>query len=666
MGLIYKPNALYMEPNRKSVDVTDGVRLSFIFKGYKMQSATGQLYVNTNIGEWSPLGSSFSFASASETPYYNNQTIVYEASSGSVYNNVVQNSGSTLGWGVRIWGEKALGTVESDNKMTTDKKGFETGNQVYATVNAGGSVDQPYYYTFIDTYDSKLTLGTPNTGIDIEGTDLTNTFTVTEGVYINLTTGDKIQENIASTSYYVYKVNEGASDPVGYYIRMYDTEEHALAGGEDGVITGSTIADTTYYVNPTTKTTNLFYVGVLGGNKIQLYTSKEAALQGVNSAIVPLSGSNIYIQPFEDSQIVPWTPLVVNSLVFDLETFYGDQTISLTFDSGTIYRYANYSDILYTGQKLIAIDNDEEDVYYVRVWDGTHLSLYSSREAAFNNDPSFVVLLSGSPSVIYVAEILEPRKEFTINWKNPLDTPMITQWSVSLYNVTVDSNDKVVSRVLVEQSDIQYTGDVSYIFNHLLLSCLSNLSNIYDDELGRYEIVFNLIDNTGYEYEGSFVFDVGYGAVATNYSPITRINNCESSVTVDWRNALSLVGEPTGTVSMVQDYIYPDNVGANIAANSSLTFETHIPSGTMPTFLFKPASNNFNGNIVTMDGETQTAVLSYDNSTHEFTLSITMKNWNYAVVTAKVDTEVTTLSSSKVYLIGYAEGKVYIREYGDV
>ena len=206
MGLIYKPNALYMEPNRESVDVTDGMKLSFVFKGYKMTGATGQLYTNTNIGEWSPLGSGFSF-DLSGAPYYNNQVVTYEASSGDVYNNVVQNSGTTLGWGVRVWGEKAQGTVGTGNKMTTDKKGFETGNQVYATASGGGSVDVPYFHTFIDTYDSKLTLGTVNTGVDIEGTDLTNTFTVTEGVYINLTTGDEIQENVLSTPYYIYKIN---------------------------------------------------------------------------------------------------------------------------------------------------------------------------------------------------------------------------------------------------------------------------------------------------------------------------------------------------------------------------------------------------------------------------------------------------------------------------
>lgn len=672
MGLIYKPNALYMEPNRESVDVTDGVKLSFIFKGYKMKGATGQLYTNTNIGEWSPLGSSFAFV-GDNTTYYNNQTVTYEASSGDVYNNITQNSGSTLGWGVRVWGEKATGTVETGNKMTTDIKGFETGNQVRATTLEGDIVyiDTPYNYTFIDTYDSKLTLGTPNTGVDIEGTNLTNTFTVTEGVYINLTTGDKIAENVLSTPYYLYKLNEGASDPVGYYIRIYDTEENALAGGETGIISGEVVANKIYYVNPTTKTTNLFYVGVLGGNKIQLYTTKEAALQGVSEAIVPLTGSTIQIQSFEDSQIIPWTPLVANSIVYDLDYLYNGQTITLINTGGTIYNYSNYSGTLYTGQMIITVEGDTQNVYYARVWDANTMSLFTTREAAFKNDSSFLTTISGSPTTIYVAEVLNSSMEFGVEWSNNSNIPMITQWRASLYNVLIDSSRNVVSRTLIEQSDPQYTGDVHYTFNHLLLSCLSNLSDTYDDGLGRYEVVFNLIDNTGYEYEGSLVFDVGYGTVETNYTPITKVNNCESSVTIDWENALALEGNaivtPGSSVSKHNNFVYAGNTGVDIDSGCKLTFtDMTIPAGTMPTFLFSPRTNNFDGTIVTMDGETQRMTLSYSNSAHEFTVTLVMKLWNNATISTVVNTDVTTLSADKVYLIGYADGEMYIREYGNV
>lgn len=675
MGLIYKPNALYMTPNRESVDVTNGVKLSFVFKGYQMHHAVGQLYTNTNIGEWSELGDPFTFASSAEAPYYNNQTITYETSSDTVYSNISGNAGSTLGWGVEVFGMPSTQTPTVANQFVPAVKGYETGNKVYAYNDS--AMTTPHNYTFISDYDSKLTLDGGNTGVDAEGTDLTNTFTVTEGVYINLTTGDAVQENVAGTTYYVYKVNEGAADPIAYYIKFYDTQAHAEAGGETGVISGSTLAYKTFYVNPVTTTSNVFYVGVLGGNTIQLYTMKEAALQGVVEAIVPLTvGQSITIQIAENSQIVQWTPLLANSLVFDMTTIYAGQTVTLTqIASTTIYNYS-YSGTLYTGQRLTAIlSNDNKIDYYIRVWDDSTLSLYSTREAAVINNTSLVVLLDEYASVIYLTEILESRKEFGVTWNDPNNIPMITQWYISLYNVSQNDDGEIVSRTLVEQSDIQYTGNVQYTFNHLLLSCLSNLSGDYNDDLGRYEVVFNLTDNTGYEYEGSMVFDVGYGSIPTDYTPITRVNNCEGSVTIDWHNALSLkpfiVVTAGNNVTSQNDYIYTGNIGMHIDSGCSVEYgniygEINIPAGTMPTFLFKPDSNDFNGIIVRMDGDTQGMKLEYNNSTHKFILTIILHTWNDAEVEIEVDTEVTTLSAQKAYLIGYAEGQMYIREYTTV
>ena len=665
MALIYRQNALYMQPNRQSVDVTDGVTFSFIFKGYQMQKAIGQLYTNTNIGEWSPLGDPFEFAPASGAPYYNNQTITYQTSSGTVYNNISANAGSILGWGVEVLGMPSTQTAAANNKMTPAIKGFETGNKVYTYT--GSSTSNPYNYSFISNYDSKLTLGTVNTGADVEGTDLTNTFTVTQGVYINLTTGSVVQVGYGTTPYYLYKVNEGASDPVGYYVRFYDTEAHALAGGTDGVISGATLENQTYYVNPVTSTTNIFYVGVLGGNSIQLYTTKEASLQGVAEAIVPLtSGSAYTIQMGESSQVVQWTPIMANSLVFDLATMYDGQVVTLqTTTSDTIYTY-NYSGELYTGQMLSTMVDGERVNYYIHVWSPSTLSLYTDRESAIINDQSSVVQLASGHGTIYLAEILSDKHVFTLTWADANNIPMITQWEANLYNVSVDEDLNVLTETLIEQSGVQYTGEVEYTFQHLLLSCLSNLSGTYNDTLGRYKVSFDLTDNNGYEYTGSVVFDVGYGVASTNYSPLVKVNNCDSSVTVNWSNALSSTGTTTGTVNTINNVLYSGNTGAQIAANSTLHFDTLIPSGTLPTFLFIPASNNFSGVIATMDGESQTATISYDRTNHEFILSIKMKNWNDAMVTTVIDTDVTTLSSSKAYLIGYAEGKVYIREYENV
>ena len=669
MALIYRPNALYMNPRNESVDISNGAKFSFIFKGYQMKKAEFQLYQNSNIGEWTALlGSPVTFASAS-TSYYNNRLVEHTFASGSsVYTNIQNNINSIMGWQLIVYGMPSTQTASANNRITPSIQGFETGDQVYTYSGSGTST--AYNQTYISDYSSKLTLGAVNTGTDAEGTDLTNTFTVTEAIYINLTTGDSIQLTASGTKYYVYKVNEGASNPLAYYIKFYNTKANAQAGGSTGVITGSSIQNKTYYVNAVTTTSNIFYVGVIGGNVIQLYTSKEAALQGVSEAIVPLtSGSTYTIQAFENSQIVPFTPIMANGLVFEFNSIYEDQTVELEEDSinENVYHYTS-SEPLYTGQRLGYMINNDKEYCYIRVWDDETLSLYTNRQAAFNNNSTYLTKL---PSVIYsdiyLAEILSGEYIFTATWRNS-PIPIIYSWDVSLYTVELDNNGNLISRTLIEKSDTQYTGYISYQFNHLLLSCLSNTSGVYNDSLGRYQIVFNITDNNGYNYVGESLFDVGYNVVDTDYSPVVTANNCDSSVTVDWNNAVSIVGEySSGTPTYISDYITNDNYGVQIAANRTLSFDVDIPAGSVPTFLFWPMSDNFTGAIMTLDGDAQQVILSYEKITStsgRFLLDVTNKSLD-STIRMVVNTDVAYLRGDKVYLIGYVNNAFYIREYAD-
>ena len=667
MALVYRPNALYMSPKNESVDVTNGVNFSFTFKGYQMNNAVGQLYQNSNIGEWTKLGNSFDFASGN-APYYNNQKIEFNSNSNTnVQNNMVNNANSVLGWGVTVYGIPSTQNATANNRMVPSVRGFESGDTV--AVYTGSGTTTPYYFNYIGSYDSKLSLGAVNTGTDAEGTNINNTFSVSEAVYINLTTGDKIQESKSSTAYYIYKVNEGASNPIGYYIKVYDTLAHAQAGGTTGIIT-TAVANKTFYVNAVIVTnSNTFYVGVVGGNVITLYTTKEASLQGVEEAIVTLTNGSTYtIQAFENSQIVQFTPLIANSIVFDLDDVYGtNRGVTLTLSDNNIYTYSS-ANTLFTGQQLTATNGTDNKTYYIRVWENNPntLSLFTNRQAALGNNSTYLTLLDSGYNNVYLSEVLQNNKTFTVGWADLNNIPMIVSWEAILYSVKFDDTNNIKSRNIIEKSGIQYNGNVKYEFEHLLLSFASNLGAKDSSNFGRYMVEFNLVDSTGFEYTGSLLFDVGYEVAFTSYSPSAIVNNCDSSVSVQWDNAVAIKGEAQdGGVGQIKDYLYAGNYGALINQNNSVTYDVNIPENSFPTFLFQPSAG-FNGTIVSLDGDTESAVLRYDviAGNGVFTFSITTKALGSTVNTI-VNTDVNLLDNSKVYLIGYAEGEIYIREYAD-
>lgn len=668
MALIYKPNALYMSPNNESVE-GDNVKASFIFKGYHLANAVGHVYVNTD-GEWVDSNNDFSFTPASG---YNNQR--FTSSNYLVLPNKI--GGKMYGWGVTIYGDTFNCNPFADNVLrSTNKKGLTTGD-VVETYTRSGNTLTPYEFTFISNYSSKLSLGAVNSGTDAEGTDLTNTFTVSENVYLNLSSGDSIKEDKNATAYYIYKVNEGRSNPLAYYIRIYNTQANALAGGTTGVITGSVVENKNYYVNPIISTTNIFYVGVLNGNDFRLYTTKEAALQAVNEAIVEVP-TNVYyaVIPFENSQIVPFTyvPVIVPYISLEIKT------VVLTEGENNVYTYTSDYE-LYTGQQLLGGTLNtlfgyqwfsNPTYYYVRIWDkDAHtLSLFTNREAAIYNNSTYLTLLQESSVTVILNEVLSINKNFEVRWFDPtgntsFNTPMIVSWEADLYNVEVNNRNQVTNRILIEQSGTQYTGKVEYQFNHLLLSCLSNINGEYTDSLGRYLVVFNMTDNIGHQYKCEYLFDVGYYTTETNYSPHVIVDNCDSSITVDWNNAKAITGESSDSVGYIPNYLYSGNYGGAIKKDSTLTYNVDIPENNIPSFFFQP-SDDFSGRIFFLDGETQSAELIYTpvGNGGVFNFAITNKSLD-STVNAPVNTNVEGLDPNKIYLIGYADGEVYIKEYGN-
>lgn len=668
MALIYKPNALYMSPNNESVE-GDNVKASFIFKGYHLANAVGHVYVNTD-GEWVDSNNDFSFTPASG---YNNQR--FTSSNYLVLPNKI--GGKMYGWGVTIYGDTFNCNPFADNVLkSTNKKGLTTGD-VVETYTRSGTTLTPYEFTFISNYSSKLSLGAVNSGTDAEGTDLTNTFTVSENVYLNLSSGDSIKEDKNATAYYIYKVNEGRSNPLAYYIKIYNTQANALAGGTTGVITGSVVENKNYYVNPIISTTNIFYVGVLNGNDFRLYTTKEAALQAVNEAIVEVP-TNVYyaVIPFENSQIVPFTyvPVIVPYISPEIKT------VVLTEGENNVYTYTSDYE-LYTGQQLLGGTLNtlfgyqwfsNPTYYYVRIWDkDAHtLSLFTNREAAIYNNSTYLTLLQESSVTVILNEVLSINKNFEVRWFDPtgnasFNTPMIVSWEADLYNVEVNNRNQVTNRILIEQSGTQYTGKVEYQFNHLLLSCLSNINGEYTDSLGRYLVVFNMTDNIGHQYKCEYLFDVGYYTTETNYSPHVIVDNCDSSITVDWNNAKAITGESSDSVGYIPNYLYSGNYGGAIKKDSTLTYNVDIPENNIPSFFFQP-SDDFSGRIFFLDGETQSAELIYTpvGNGGVFNFAITNKSLD-STVNAPVNTNVEGLDPNKIYLIGYADGEVYIKEYGN-
>lgn len=670
MALIYKPNVLYMSPKNESIDITNDITFSFRFKGYKMSKAIGQLYQNNTTGNWSKLGSTFLF-DVEDAPYYNNAIITKTCDdSSSVYGDISDNVNSTLGWAVTVYG---MPSSQAAQRLATDEvvlspsiRGFETGDMV-ATYDGNGT-SNPHNYTFIDNYDSKLSLGNFNaSGNDADGTDLTNTFTVTEGVYINLTTGDEIKQNISATSYYIYKVNEGAPEPVGYYIKVFATKQQALNGS--GTVITTAVANKTFYVNPTTKQSNIFYVGAATGGNIVLYTSKEAALQGVSEAKVPLTeGSTYTIQVIENSPVVPFVPFYANTIYFNPDDVYGeDRGIILTLAEGTKYEYEYDGGELYTGQQITCSNINGLDtidyIYYIRNWGDGTVSLYTTREAAMSNISTLLVMLSEGSNTIYLSEILSNTKLFKVSWTDDYEgnIPLISNWQAFLYSIE-KKEDGTLEEVLIEQSDIQYTANVEYEFKHLLLSYLSGNNNT-----GKYIVKFILYDNNGYEYEGVLRFDVGYAVTPIEQSPVVTTLNCESAVSVDWNNIVSITGEKSGSgnINYINNYLYSGNYGARIPANTTITYNVEIPERSFPTFLFQPSSQ-FDGRIVYLDGDEQSVELKYDRANSVFVLVITNKLLNN-VISVNVDSDVTTLNANKVYLIGYDAdvNSIYIREYAN-
>ena len=642
MGLIYKPNVLYMTPKNESIDVTNEAEFSFVFKGYQMSKAIGQLYENSNIGEWTALGDSFTFATMGANPFYNNETVSYSVTNPStVYSSLTNNANSTLGWGVTVYGMLSAQAASGDNKMVPSLKGYETGNMVSTFVGADDTT--PYNYTFISEYDSKLTLGTIN--VD------DSTFNITESEYINLTTGDKIKETVNSTAYYINKVDEGTPDLTVFKIKVYNTKANAIAGGSTGLQT-SGLNHKTFYVNPENSTSSVFYVGVVG-NAIKLYTSKEAALQGVAEAVVPLVQNTVYaIQIFENSQIVQFTPIIKNSIVFDEDDIYPEnRTFTLTeYAAGSnIYVYSNNQVDLYSGQHVRIDYGSYEKVYHIEILNEADSQLYLY--VGDSTTPAFLDN-GANTATAELIECLSDSVTFIVKWNDPENIPLIYKWEAMLYGY--DSSN---SMLLIEKSNVQYNADVRYKFSHLLLSSLSKVSGT----TGIYKVAFNVWDNNDYKYYGEIIFDVGYPVLEINYSPEVSVDNCDSSVSVDWNNALSVEGETTAThLTYVSNFYAEGNKGVTIPASKTITFETPIPAGCFPTFLWRPDSG-FSGIIMSLDGDSQEASLSYDSVLHNFILSVTDKD-SQNTTSINVDTDVSTLNSSHIYLIGYTDDGVYIRD----
>ena len=232
--------------------------------------------------------------------------------------------------------------------------------------------------------------------------------------------------------------------------------------------------------------------------------------------------------------------------------------------------------------------------------------------------------------------------------------PLILSWKAYLYGYDVDK-DGETKITLIEESPIQYTGNVHYQFKHMLIS------------FNQYKIVFILTDSNGYVYNGSLIFDVGYKSLTESYTPNVFANNCDSSINIDWKNALAIVGQTTGNISYTaNNYLIDGNYGTVIPTASAIRYDVDIPRGNIPTFLFKPNTNTFSGTIFTLDGQKQKVSLSYSNSNHRFTLTIINKNLGNTESVYLVDTDVTTLSMNEVYLIGYTSSGIYIRKYKDV
>lgn len=645
MGLIYKPNALYMTPRNESVDIsmsaiasTGGVPFSFVFKGYQMSKAIGRLYQNSNVGEWIECDS-FPFAQMTTSPFYNNQTISSAVGPPtSAYSLMVQNVNSTLGWGVTVYGMLSTQTASSDNKMTPALQGFETGDMV--AVYEGSDDSTPYSYTYIDSYTSKVQLGLLNV------TD--GSYAITKAEYINLTTGDEIKQNVSSTSYYIRKEDEGESDLESFRVTVYTSKLAAMAGGTSGLVT-SGVARKSFYVNPTTTSSSTFYVGLIGGNVIKLYTTKEAALQAVEEAVVTLTeGSTYTIQIYENSQIVQFTPILANSIVFDEDDIYPEnRTFTLTQLTGTdIYIYSDNQVDLYSGQQIRIDYGTYQKVYYIKILnaDDSQLRLY------VGNSDTPAVLDTGNTATAELIECLDDSVMFVVKWSDNNNIPLVSRWEAMLYGYEDGASLK-----LIEKSEMKYNADVRYQFSHLLLSSLSGSGS------GKYKVAFNVWDNNDYEYYGEIIFNVGYPVSEINYAPELIVDNCESSVVVDWNNAVSATGvTDIADLDYVSNFYTDGNNGVTIPAGKTITFETSIPAGGFPTFLWQPKSN-FTGTIFSMDGDSQSASLNYDNVSHIFVFNVTDKN-SQSTISINVDTDVSVLNTSHVYLIGYADNKVYVRD----
>jgi len=193
-----------------------------------------------------------------------------------------------------------------------------------------------------------------------------------------------------------------------------------------------------------------------------------------------------------------------------------------------------------------------------------------------------------------VIELLVPP---TITTKSYTFTAVYSQLQgvpISSYQfVLYDGNGNVI-----QSSDVIYNSSLTYEFDGLI-------SN------NNYFIQCMIINANNFtSYSGLINFSVNYGMFGLTTQVTTTVLNDQSAIAINFGNAIQIIGNQTGTVSYVPNFIISGNYGLQLVDNNaSVSFSVNIPSLFQYYMLFNPVGF-VSGTIVSFDNGAYT--LAYD------------------------------------------------------
>jgi len=228
----------------------------------------------------------------------------------------------------------------------------------------------------------------------------------------------------------------------------------------------------------------------------------------------------------------------------------------------------------------------------------------------------------------------------------------INEQSYEFIGVQSQPQGIIVERFKYELYDNNFNkiSSSGYIYNS---SLRYTFSNFLDNT--QYKITCETYDINGiYTKSQTYNFLVDYESPSVLFKPLVENIKNTSAIRLSWAGAYSLEGVSTGTISYIDDFIYLGNTGIDIETSSNVKWDSvNILEDNTVSFLFKPKSTGFSGNILNLSNTTDGISLNIG-----FNGSAFYKEQN-GIYQYSIN---FSLSTSIVYLIVIYDDKLIIKE----